>query len=102
MRLPPQWLSLVLAVSILTQAAGIASIYAPHVVELTAAQKACFAGNGIALSPDRVWMSEAGAASLATAQQEQLAAAGFAVGRVALDEIEKAGGSLRCCVAEIY
>jgi N-dimethylarginine dimethylaminohydrolase len=31
-----------------------------------------------------------------------LAAAGFAIGSVALDEIEKAGGSLRCCVAEIY
>jgi N-dimethylarginine dimethylaminohydrolase len=31
-----------------------------------------------------------------------LARAGFAVREVALDEIEKAGGSLRCCVAEIY
>jgi hypothetical protein len=83
-------------------AAGIASVYAPHVVELTPAQKASFAGNGIALSPDRVWMSEAGASSLTAAQLGQLRQAGFDVGRVALDEIEKAGGSLRCCVAEIY
>lgn len=83
-------------------AAGIASLYAPHVVELTPAQKACFAGNGIALSPDRAWMSEAGAASLTPAQWGQFERAGFALGRVALDEIEKAGGSLRCCVAEIY
>ncbi|MCX7032550.1 MAG: arginine deiminase-related protein [Arenimonas sp.] len=83
-------------------AAGIASLYAPHVVELTSAQKAAFAGNGIALSPDRAWMSEAGAASLTADQHRQFGQAGFALGRVALDEIEKAGGSLRCCVAEIY
>jgi len=83
-------------------AAAIASLYAPHVVELTPAQKASFAGNGIALSPDRVWLSAAGAASLTAAQQACLQRAGFAVGQVALDEIEKAGGSLRCCVAEIY
>ena len=31
-----------------------------------------------------------------------LAGYGFALGTVALDEIEKAGGSLRCCVGEIY
>lgn len=83
-------------------AAAIASLYAPHVVELTPAQKASFAGNGIALSPDRVWLSAAGAASLTAAQQACLQHAGFALGQVALDEIEKAGGSLRCCVAEIY
>lgn len=83
-------------------AAGIASVYAPHVVTLTVAQKAAFAGNGIALSPERAWMSEAGAASLTAPQHRQLEQAGFSVGRVALDEIEKAGGSLRCCVAEIY
>ena len=83
-------------------AAGIASVYAPHVVELSAAQKAAFAGNGIALSPDRIWMSQAGAASLDAGQRATLGRAGFEVGEVALDEIEKAGGSLRCCVAEIY
>ena len=83
-------------------AAGIASLYAPHVVELSPAQKAAFAGNAIALSPDLVWMSRAGAASLDGGQRAALAHAGFALGEVALDEIEKAGGSLRCCVAEIY
>ncbi len=81
---------------------GIAALYAPHVVELSPAQKAAFAGNGIALSPERVWLSRAGAGSLSAAQRGQLGRAGFALGTVALDEIEKAGGSLRCCVAEIY
>lgn len=83
-------------------AAGIAAIYGPHVVELSPAQKAAFAGNGIALSPERVWMSQAGAASLQGGQRAQLERAGFALGDVALDEVEKAGGSLRCCVAEIF
>jgi len=36
------------------------------------------------------------------AQRASLAEWGFAIGSVPLDEIEKAGGSLRCCVAEIF
>ncbi|MBP6596761.1 MAG: amidinotransferase [Arenimonas sp.] len=83
-------------------ARAIATLYAPHVVELDAAQKAAFAGNCIALSPDRAWFSQAGADALTPGQVQTLADAGFAVAPVALDEIEKAGGSLRCCVAEIY
>jgi N-dimethylarginine dimethylaminohydrolase len=83
-------------------AAAIAGIYAPAVVVLDAAQKAAFAGNCIALAPGRAWFSAAGAAALRPEQRAVLAAAGLSVGEVALDEIEKAGGSLRCCVAEIY
>lgn len=82
--------------------AAIATLYAPAVVELDPAQKLAFAGNCIALSPDRVWFSAAGAAALGPAQRQVLTQAGFDVAEVALDEIEKAGGSLRCCVAEIY
>jgi len=81
---------------------ALAVLYAPHVVELSAAQKARFAGNCIALHPGRVRISEAGAASLTPAQVEVLGNAGFVLAPVPLDEIEKAGGSLRCCVAEIY
>jgi hypothetical protein len=36
------------------------------------------------------------------AQIESFSRYGFAVGAVDLSEIEKAGGSLRCCVGEIY
>jgi N-dimethylarginine dimethylaminohydrolase len=39
---------------------------------------------------------------LTSAQRAALAEWGFALGSVPLDEIEKAGGSLRCCVAEIF
>lgn len=82
--------------------AAIAALYAPHVVVLGPAQKAAFAGNCIALADDRVWISRAGADALDPAQRRILAEAGFAIVAVELDEIEKAGGSLRCCVGEIY
>ena len=54
------------------------------------------------LRGDRVRMSQAGAAALTADQVAALARAGFELAPVPLDEIEKAGGSLRCCVAEIY
>lgn len=82
--------------------AALADLYAPAVVELTPAQKQAFAGNCIALCGERVRISQAGADALAPAQRDVLAMAGFSLAPVPLDEIEKAGGSLRCCVAEIY
>jgi hypothetical protein len=81
---------------------AIAKIYAPNVLRLTPAQKTDFAGNAIALDERSVWMSKRAAASLDEHQRAQIAAWGFELRSVALDEIEKAGGSLRCCVGEIF
>ena len=81
---------------------AIASVYAPNVVQLDGVQKAAFAANAIALSPESVWMSARAAASLNPSQIAKLKAAGFIVRSVDLGEIEKAGGSLRCCVGEIF
>jgi hypothetical protein len=81
---------------------AILQAYAGAGVVLDAAQKRSFAGNAIALAPDRVWLSAAGASALQVAQCRVLERAGFALGDAPLDEVEKAGGSLRCCVAEIY
>ena len=47
-------------------------------------------------------MSSAAAATLEPAQLAALERRGFALADAELDEIEKAGGSLRCCVAEIF
>ncbi|MEQ1514197.1 MAG: arginine deiminase-related protein [Lysobacteraceae bacterium] len=80
----------------------IADCYAPHGIRLSPAEHAAFAGNAIALGPDTVWMSASAAQALAAATREALAAARFAVRSVALDAIEAGGGSLRCCVGEIY
>ncbi len=81
---------------------AVAGLYAPHAVLLDPVQQAAFAANAIALSPGRVWMSEVAAASLRPAQVRALAAAGFELGQVSLGAIEAGGGSLRCCVAEVF
>lgn len=80
----------------------LADLYAPQVIRLTPAQRQAFAGNCLALSGQDVFVSQAGARALAPGQQRVLEAAGFVLHAVPLAEIEKAGGSLRCCVAEIF
>lgn len=82
--------------------AAIASLYAPHALLLSPAEHAAFAGNAIALSAEAVWMSAGAAAALAPATLAGLAAAGFGIRTVPLDAIEAAGGSLRCCVGEVF
>lgn len=81
---------------------AIASLYAPHAIGLSPAEHAAFAGNAIALSTDVVWMSAAADAALTPQSRAALAAAGFGIRSVALDAIEAGGGSLRCCVGEIF
>jgi len=83
-------------------AEALASFYAPAVIELSIAEKNAFAGNCIALSDEAVFLSEAAADALAPANREALERAGFRLVAVPLDEIEKAGGSLRCCVGELF
>lgn len=72
------------------------------VVRLSVAEKAAFAGNCIALDRSTLWMSEAAADGLSSGNRRAVQAAGFSLRSVALDELEKAGGSLRCCVGEIF
>ena len=82
--------------------AAIAAFHAPHAVLCSDAEHAAFAGNCIALSGDAVWMSANADAALSPAHRARLAAAGFRVESVALDAIEAGGGSLRCCIGEIF
>jgi hypothetical protein len=81
---------------------AIAERYAPHVLWLTDAQKQAFAGNCLALTDDTVWMSARAERALTQDHRETLRRAGFVIHTVDIDEIEKAGGSLRCCVMEIF
>lgn len=79
------------------------ALYGPHVVTLSRAEQAAFAGNAIALTDRSVWMSRRAHHRLAEASRRQLEeGAGFTVRRVPLEAIEAGGGSLRCCVAEIF
>lgn len=74
---------------------ALRALYGQGAIALSPAERAAFVANAIALTSDRVWMS-------ATAARRRQRGAGFAVEAVALDAIEAAGGSLRCCVAEIF
>ena len=82
--------------------AAIAGLYAPHAVICSDAEHAAFVGNCIALSADTVWMSAAADAALRDGSRALLRDAGFDVRSVPLDAIEAGGGSLRCCIGEIY
>ena len=81
---------------------AIAGFYAPHAIVCNDAEHAAFVGNCIALSADTVWMSAAAAGALAPPHRALLAEAGFRVEAVALGAIEAAGGSLRCCIGEVF
>ena len=81
---------------------ALRTLYAPHAIVLSDAEHAAFAGNAISLSHDVVWMSAGADRALAPATREALHAAGFEVRSVPLDAIEAAGGSLRCCVGELF
>ncbi|MGH8026324.1 MAG: arginine deiminase-related protein [Pseudoxanthomonas sp.] len=82
--------------------AAIAALYAPHGIALSRTEHAAFAGNAIALGEGSVWMSADAEASLTPATRSGLREAGFAPRSVPLGAIEAAGGSLRCCVAEVF
>ena len=81
---------------------AIAALYAPHAVLLSPEEHLAFAGNSIALSDDSVWMSATAERTLTAPSRAALGAAGFAVRSIELDAIEAGGGSLRCCVGEIF
>lgn len=81
---------------------AIASVYAPYAILSSPGEHAAFVGNCIALGPGKVWMSAAAGDALLPEHRQQLAIAGFEVATVQLDAIEAAGGSLRCCIGELF
>jgi len=81
---------------------AIAAAYAPHAIVLSDAEHAGFAGNAIALSHDVAWMSEGAGNTLSPATRAALTQAGFTLRTVPMAAIEAAGGSLRCCVGEVF
>ncbi|KRA53655.1 amidinotransferase [Pseudoxanthomonas sp. Root65] len=81
---------------------ALEALYPGGAIELTDAEQAAFAGNAIALAPGKVWMSRRAHEALRPVTTARLEATGLAVHSVALDAIEAGGGSLRCCVAEVF
>lgn len=83
-------------------AEAIARLYGAGAVVLQAAEHEGFVANAIAVSPGSVWMSARAESVLSVPSRQALSSAGFEVLSVALDAIETGGGSLRCCVAEVF
>jgi hypothetical protein len=83
-------------------AEAISAFYAPHVVPLSTLQKAEFAGNCLAIGNQAVLFSARAFASLDAGQTRLLDEAGFTIHSVAMPCLELAGGSVRCCIGEIY
>lgn len=81
---------------------AILRFHAPHGLALGRAARLAYAGNGIAVAADAAFLSTRAVAALPAAGRNAFAAAGFTLHGVPLPEIEKAGGSLRCCVGEIF
>lgn len=81
---------------------AIATAYPGRTLFLDEAEKNAFAGNCIALTDSDLFMSQAGADALRHGSRATLESWGFKLVTVELDEIEKAGGSLRCMLAEIF
>lgn len=81
---------------------AIEAAFPDHTLRLTPEEKNAFAGNCIALTDKDLFISQTGHDALRASAREELGEWGFNLHVVALDEIEKAGGSLRCMVAEIF
>ncbi len=81
---------------------ALAAAYQGQVLFLSQAEKDAFAGNCIALTSHDLFMSQTAADALRRSSRQALDTWGFRIHSVPLDEIEKAGGSLRCMVAEIF
>ena len=80
----------------------IAALYPGHCVDLNAEEKNNFAANCIALRADQLWMSARAAASLRPNTLRAIAGLDLKIYSTQLSELEKAGGSLRCMIGEIY
>lgn len=83
-------------------AEAIIGIHGAASIVIDAGEKAAYAGNCIALGEAGLWMSACAARSLRPDTRDAIAALGLQIHAVELDELEKAGGSLRCMIGEIY
>ncbi len=81
---------------------AIGNAFPERTLILNETEKNAFAGNCIALSDKDLFMSATGVAALRPASRALLESWGFVIHSTPLDEIEKAGGSLRCMLAEIF
>jgi len=81
---------------------AIAAAYPGHVLEIDEQEKAAFAGNCIAVTDQDIMISATAMDGLAESKKQQLKAWGFNLHAIPFAELERAGGSVRCAIGEIY
>lgn len=81
---------------------AILDFHAPHAVALGRDARLAYAGNGLAVAADAAFLSARASSALGDRERAAFRDAGFTLHAVPLPQIEKAGGSLRCCVGEIF
>ena len=81
---------------------AIAEFYKDKTIFLTDAEKLAFAGNGITITENDLFLSQTAYDALAQDKKDKLESWGFTLHHVQVSELEKAGGSLRCMVGEIF
>jgi hypothetical protein len=81
---------------------ALRAAYHGATIELDDAEKANFAANCIALSETDVFLSATADRALRPATRARFAALGFTLHPVEVEELEKAGGSVRCLIAELF
>lgn len=80
----------------------LSTAFGGHCVSISAAEKAAFVGNCIALTDRDLLMSACAADAISAASRHALEALGFTLHSTDLSELERAGGSLRCMVTELF
>lgn len=81
---------------------AIEAAYPSRTLRLRPEEKNAFVANCIALTDRDLFMSTAAARALSPDHERTLADWGFRLHHTPLDEIEKAGGSLRCMIGEVF
>jgi hypothetical protein len=71
-------------------------------ISITPAEKQGFVGNCIALTDRDLFMSARAEQALSAGSRQSLEALGFTIHSTDLSELERAGGSLRCMVTELF
>ena len=81
---------------------AIADYYHGKTIFLNDDEKLAFAGNGITITETDLFLSQTAFDALAQEKKDKLESWGFTLHSVQVSELEKAGGSLRCMVGEIF
>ena len=81
---------------------AIRQVYGHGAIELCREEKERFAGNCIAVTEKDVLFSKTALDVLRSDTRDSLESMDFRLHGVQVDEFEKAGGSLRCLIAEVF